>query len=1065
MKSVLLTIIAIWFTGFALMAQGNLVRGKISDNKGEPLPGASVVVEGTSTGTVSDVDGNFELEIPSDADALVFSFVGFKSKTVSVKGNDYFDVTLYPETKDIDEVVVTALGIERDKKALGYAVQEVGGEEMEGSSGITPLSGLSGKISGLNVSTSGNGPAGSTKILVRGVNSLTGSNDPLYVVDGVPMDNSGGASGGEYGGFDYGNAANNIDPSNIESISVLKGGAAAALYGSRGQNGVIMITTKSGRENEGLGVSISSSYEMASPLIKPDLQNDYSQGASGKFEPLSYRSWGEKMEGQEVTNFLNQQQTLTSGGEHPYDSFFETGTTLTNNISLDHRGENNGVYFSATQMNNDNIQPGSTYDKNSFTLRFDSNPADYLRFDTKLNYVYTEAENRPNLAGSPDNPVYLMTLMPRSVSLDQLQPYKTVDGYPVVWNSTYTKNEDGSVAWRNQPPEFASSPLLQNPYWAINENGNGDQRNRLMGFAEATLDFESLFDLGFKLDMTAKAGVDYYSQKRKRQTANNTYYKADGKATLSHSESQVREENYDLRINTEKSFGGFRVNGTLGGSLMHRKNESISSSSESGLINEVGPYVIQNFLNPVTAEGISEMEIQSLYGLFSFDYLSTVFLDVTLRNDWTSVLSPENWSYLYPSASFSWILSETFTLPEWIGYLKTRASWASVGSGGNYASYRYLEYGTNANQFHGLPYGSIPGTRPEPSLKSELTISKEVGLEASMFNNRLNLDAALYQSGTEDQIFRAPMAPSSGFNAGVVNAGYINNSGVEMSLSGDIIKHEDFVWNLGMNITRQWSEVEELNEDVDVLNLGGVSGVIVAARKGDPVGTMLGSTYERNENGNIVIDDQNLPKIKTTEEGAIDYEQNIGESYPDWLFGVNTRLRYKGVFLNMEFDSKMGQDIYSVTNQRGSLYGTLAATTEGRDEWEKAKEVSEVTGVEPNDGYMVEGVKDGELGSYPVDPQKYWDRLSRIHEAFVYDASFVRFRKLSFGYNFNPDFLEKTPFERLSMSVVGNNLAYLMKHTNNISPESSFGTGNATGFEMFAFPETRNIAVNLKIDF
>ncbi|MGM0376820.1 MAG: SusC/RagA family TonB-linked outer membrane protein [Bacteroidota bacterium] len=1065
MKSVLLTIVAFWFAGFALWAQDDRVRGEITDEQGEPLPGASVVVEGTSAGTVSDVDGNFELEIPSDAEALVFSFVGFESKTVPISGENYYEVTLSPETKDIDEVVVTALGIERDKKALGYAVQEVGGEDMEGSSGTTPLSGLSGKISGLNVSTSGNGPAGSTKILVRGVNSLTGSNDPLYVVDGVPMDNSGGASGDEYGGFDYGNAANNIDPSNIESISVLKGGAAAALYGSRGQNGVIMITTKSGMENEGLGVSISSSYEMASPLIKPDFQNQYSQGASGKFEALSHRSWGEKMQGQEVANFLNQKQALEPQSEHPYDTFFQTGTTLSNSITLDHRGENNGVYFSASRMNDDNIQPGSTYDKNSFTLRFDSSPADYLRLDTKLNYVVTEAENRPNLSGSPDNPVYLMTLMPRSVSLDQLKPYKTVDGYPVVWNSSYKKNEDGTVAWRNEPPEFASSPLLQNPYWAINENGNGDQRNRIMGFAEATFDLETLLDLDFKLDVKAKAGVDYYSQKRKRQTAHNTYYKADGKATLSHNESQIREENYDLRINTEKSFGGFRVNGTLGGSLMHRKNESISSSSESGLINEVGPYVIQNFLNPVTSEGISEREIQSLYGLFSFDYLSTVFLDVTLRNDWTSVLSPENWSYLYPSASFSWIVSETFTLPEWIGYLKTRASWASVGSGGNYASYRYLEYGTNANQFHGLPYGSIPGTRPEPSLKSELTISKEVGLEASMFNNRLNLDAALYQSGTEDQIFRAPMAPSSGYNSGVVNAGYINNSGVEMNLSGDVIKSDDFVWNLGMNVTRQWSEVEELNEDVDVLNLGGVAGVIVAARKGDPVGTMLGSTYERDGNGNIVIDDQNLPKIKTTEDGAIDYEQNIGESYPDWLFGANTSLRYKGFFLNMEFDSKMGQDIFSVTNQKGSLYGTLSATTEGRDEWEKAKEVSEVTGVAPNDGYMVQGVKDGEPGSYPVDPQKYWDRLSRIHEAFVYDASFIRLRKLSFGYNFNPEFLDKTPFKRLTMSVIANNLTYLMKHTDNISPESSFGTGNATGFEMYAFPETRNIAVNLKIDF
>jgi len=309
------------------------------------------------------------------------------------------------------------------------------------------------------------------------------------------------------------------------------------------------------------------------------------------------------------------------------------------------------------------------------------------------------------------------------------------------------------------------------------------------------------------------------------------------------------------------------------------------------------------------------------------------------------------------------------------------------------------------------------------------------------------------------------MAPSSGYNAGIVNAGYINNSGVELSLSGDVVKQKDLVLNMGVNLTRQWSEVEELNEEVDVLNLGGAGGVIIAAREGDPVGIMLGSTYARDESGRIILDDENLPRIKTTEEGAIDYEQTIGNSYPDWLLGISSGLSYKGAFINVQIDSKFGHDIFSITNQRGSLYGTLASTVEGRDEWEKAKEVSQVTGVAPNNGYMVSGVKDGKAGEYPVDPQKYWDRLSRIHEAFVEDASFIRLRQVSLGYRFSPEFLSITPFKKLSLQLVGNNLAYLMRLTENISPESSFGTGNAVGYEMFSFPETRNIALNLKMDF
>ena len=1053
----------------AIIAQSHTISGVVLDDQNDPLPGASVIVKGTEgspVGTITSIDGSFSLEMPDGHPILIVSFIGFDNQEVDVTGKQNVSIQMKSDTENLEEVVVTALGIKREKKALGYSVQDVKGDALESSSRLTPIDALSGKVSGLNISTSGNGPGGSTKVLIRGANSLTGGNDPLYVIDGVPLDNSGGASGGQYGGFDYGNAANNINPDDIESISVLKGGAASALYGSRGQNGVIMITTKKGSQNEGLGVSISSSYEFSDPLIKPDYQNQYSQGSNGKFNAGEYRSWGAKMTGQTETNFLNQAQVLNTNNEHPYDAFLRTGSTWNNTVTINKRNELSGVYFSASRMDNKSMLPNSDYEKNSFTVRFDTQLSAFLKLDTKANYIYQEASNRPNLAGSPDNVIYLMNVMPRSVTMSQLSPYQTVDGYPVVWNSNYQNNDDGSVSWRGAPPVFASSPLLQNPYWATALNQNDDNRSRLIGFAELSLDFKEWFSLGFDLSLKGKAGVDYYTDNRKRYTADKTYYKADGRASITQSKTEIREENYDFLLTIGDQWNGFRAQGSVGANLMHRKVRSVNTGSEAGLINEVGPYVIQNFLNPITSEGISDQEIQSIYGLFSFDYKSKVFLDVTLRNDWTSVLSEANRSYLYPSAGLSWIVSETLTLPNFVNFLKLRTSYAGVGNGGNYASYRYIQYVTNPNQFHGLPYANrYPDRRPEPDLKSEYTESIEFGLNSSLFNNKLKLDLTYYQTGTKDQILTPPMAPSSGYNSGVFNAGYIKNTGIEVSISGTVYQHNNWTVDLGANITRQWSDVEELHEEIDILTLGGAGGVIVAAKPGEPVGILMGSAYERDEQGRIVIDQENLPKIKSTEDGAIDYDQIIGNAYPEWLIGLNGNVKYKNLMLSFQIDSKFGHELFSMTNQRGAEYGTLAFTTEGRDEWEKAKKISEITGVPPTNGYMVHGVKNGVEGDYPVDPQKYWDRVTRVGEEFIYDASYIRLRQLAVNYSFGNNLMDSMPFDNLSIGMAVNNLAYLYKQTDNISPESSFGTGNAVGYEMFSFPEARTVSFNLKVNF
>ncbi len=1045
------------------------LNGVVKDAEGLTLPGANIVVTGTLTGVTSDLDGKFFIELPAGSKQIEVSFVGFVTKKLNVEGRNFIEVVLLPEALQLQEMVVTALGIKRESKALGYSVQQVDGDALSNTNRISPISGLMGQVAGLQIGESGSGAGGSQKILIRGANSLTGSNDPLFVVDGVPIDNSGGSSGGLFGGFDYGNAANNINADDIESVTVLKGGAASALYGARGQNGVIMITTKSGSRKEGIGITYQTMFSFQDPLIKPDFQTNFSQGSGGKFGKLNPRSWGEKMQGQTVVNFLGQEQVLNTVTVHPYDEFFRTAINQDHSITLDKKGETNGILFSASWNQNDGMIRTNEFDKKSFNIRYDSKLAKFLTLDARVNYINQKAENRPNLAGSPDNSIYLLTLKPASVGLNQLDPYQTVSGLPVVWNSEYVVNPDGSVSLNQPSPSFASSPLLQNPYWATNLNTNSDIRNRMMGFTSLSLDLKELFKLGFDLRLTTKAGLDYYNDERNRITAQKTYYKAEGLATGSFSRFQVMEGNYDFLLSGNKQWSKFFLSVSAGGNIMQRQYRGLSSSSESGLINEFGPYVIQNYLNPIVTTGLSNIEIQSIYSMVSMDYRRMVYLDLTFRNDWTSVLSPKSWSYQYPSISASWLLDETFELPEYFNLFKIRASYAGVGSGGSIAGQRYFQYGTNANQFHGLPYGFFNSDRPEPNLRSEYTISKEAGIQLVMYNNRLNLDFAIYQTGTKNQIFSNPLTPSSGFNSGFINSGFVNNSGVEIAASYILIQKPDFKWSVGGNFTRQWSEVKELSEDIDQIVQGGVAGMRIVAQFGQPAGIILGTAFARDDQGRILLDSESLPRLKTAESGAILDDNIIGNATPDVLWGLNSQVSYKQFFMSFHIDSKLGHDIFSVTNMVGAEYGTLAFTEEGREDWYRAVKLAQDANdpnIRPQDfniGYIVKGVKNGVEGDYAVDPQKYWDRASRIHEAFIYDASYIRFRQFSLGYNLSPKILRKTPLREASLSLFANNLFYIMLNTKNISPESSFGTSNNLGFEMYAYPELRTIGLNLKL--
>lgn len=1047
--------------------QDRRISGRILEETGQPLIGATVIVEGTLrtgiVGTSSDRDGNFVINVPAGRDSLTFSFTGYLTKTIYIGQQQFVEVALMPAPIDLEGFVVTALGIRREQKALGYAVTSVDGDMLRNKSRVSPINALAGFAPGLQISASGGGAGGSTKILIRGVSSLTGTNDPLIVLDGVPISSGGGATGTQFGGFDFGSAINNISLDDIENITVLRGGAATALYGSRGQNGVILISTRSGREELGLGISFTTSFSVDNPLIKPVFQNSFSQGSALNFEQLGTRSWGARMAGQQVTNFLGQRQNLLENPEHPYE-FFRQGTNFDQTISIDRRGEDNSVFFSASWNQSNGIIPTNNFDRKSFTLRYESNLSDFVSFSGRANYINQEVLNRPNLAGSPDNPIYLMIKKPRSVSLDQLRTFRTIDGLPVVWNSLYRQNPDGSVVWDLERPAFASSPLLQNPFWAVNLNTNRDLRHRLIGFGEMNVDFGQWLALGFDLDLRLRVAMDFFSDDRQQITATNTYYKSGGLASGFFNTSESLERNYDFLLTFGDTWGDFSTIASIGGNVMHASHVALNSSSEAGLINPLGPYVIQNFRTIGSAQGYSRREIQSIYGVLSSDWRRTVFLELTMRNDWTSVLAPENWSFFYPSISATWLLEETFDLPQFVDLLKLRASWAGIGNAGNFASPRFFQYGTNPNQYLGHPFGFINAIRPNYFLLPEYTISSEFGVQTVLFNSRLNLDLSYYDLGTSDQIFFSPIAPSSGHNIGLINSGYIQNRGIELSLSKFFPVNDDLSVNLSGNFTRQWNSVRELAEGIELLNLGGIhQGVFIAARYGHPVGQIMGTAFDRDEQGRIILDDLSLPRIRMTPQGAINTENVIGNAYPDILWGLNASITFRQFNIGFMIDSQLGHEIYSLTNQRGTQFGTLAITEVGRAEWMRALEIANITGVPPADGLWITGVRNGIEGTFPVNPQSYWERLSRIDEAFIYDASFIRLRSISLNYNFSSDLISQLGIRELGISLFANNVAYLLRNTENISPESSFSTGNAVGFEMFSYPELRTIGMSLRV--
>ena len=1031
------------------------------------IPGVTIQVKGQPGGTITGIDGEWSIPNVGAKDSLIFRYTG--SKTQILPANSVAKVYMATEAELIDEFVVTAIGISREKKSLGYAVADVNAEEIKENRDPNFVNSLAGKVSGVQINKTSGGPGSSSRVVIRGNSSLSGNNQALFVVDGIPIDNTTNGSGGTWGGIDYGSPISDINPDDIENITVLKGPNAAALYGSRAANGVVVITTKSGLARDGIGVTFNSSTSIETAYILKKFQNEYGSGTNGQFQynedgipfyntalPLS-QSWGPRLEGQTYVDWDGVTRTY-SPQPNNYRDFFEVGRTFTNSIALEGGNKTSTFRLSLTDLDNKGINPNTKFDRTSVSLRGSTKLSEKLSVDAKVNYVTQGARNRINQSdgrGAARNFIF----QPRNVSIESLRDYKDEAGNEKIWFSPW--------AWQS------------NPYWVAYENINTDRRDRVIGLARVN------YQITPELSVMGRTGLDFYNERRNNRTGSGAFQNPFG--DFFDMWISFQERNSDFLFSYNKQLNeDFSLTANFGGNRMYRKYEQNSST-----VNQLS---VPNFFHPEFDNTPStrvqfrteEKRINSLYGSAQLGYKEYLFLDVTARNDWSSTLPQANNSFFYPSVSTSWVFSRYFDIEgDKFSFGKLRASWAQVGSDAD--PYQLdLTFSANDN-FNGQPRVIVNPVLPLSDLKPEITNSYEVGADLRFFYDRITVDMTLYHATTENQILAPPISAASGFARGVINAGAIENKGFEMLLTVKPIAKKNFTWTSSYNFSRNRSTVLSLTEGVENFPLGSQWNATVEARPGNPYGDIVGVPIARTDDGTpILLADGSFKKGAPTV---------LGNVQADWLLGVNNQFQYKKWKMNFLIDIKKGGDLYSATNNYASGYsGVLIETVEGRDEWYASEEAREAAGVDapafdndninyinnwtPTGGFPVEGVYaegtvingedvSGQAVSTFVNPESYWGQFSEwgdeLHEPHVYDASFVKLREVTIGYTFDTIKLKKRKLQGLTLSLVGRNLWLIYSGVPNVDPEAAYNNGNGQGVEYATFPITRSIGFNLQI--
>lgn len=1013
------------------------ITGTVEDALG-PVAGASVIVKGTTNGTMTDMDGKFTLDGLKNGDIIQISYVGFTTQEIPYTGQTSLTVHLEEDAQMLDEVVVTALGMRRDKKALGYAMQEIKGDDLLASREPNLANTLSGKISGLQIVRSSNGVGGSSKIVLRGNNSLTGSNQPLIVIDGTPMDNFTGGVDDVWGnsGADMGNGLSDINPEDIESMTVLKGASAAALYGSRAGNGVILITTKSGRKNEGLGITLNAGLTTESIFLKPKMQNSFGQGSVDVYDNQSRLSWGPKAEGQIVTDWLGREVPLRTYDN--IDAFFRTGTSFNEGVSFQQNIQGTSVFASVNRSDDAGITPESRLNKTNITLRATTflDEAQKWKVDAKVNYINLNAHNRPIQGVNPSNAFNTIYNLPRSLNVAEFK--QSVD-------------EAGKMIWYD-----ASRNPQENPYWVTKYRQNNDTRNRLLGNISLKYTPTDWFDIELR------GGTDYYT------TTKNEKVYAGGNTTprglYNEGSETFYENNYSFLATARKDnlvdrLGGFI---TFGGNLMMQNRSKIDGSAGELLVPNL--FSLNNGINkPTVTSELIRRKMNSLYGSLQLNWDGYLFLDVTARNDWSSTMSKANRSYFYPSVSFSGVISEMLpkiggSMPEWFTFAKIRASYAEVGN--DLDPYQLYNNYTVGKDDNGNTTAAPGQTLFNSDVRSELIKSWEAGFDIRFFNSRLGLDFAWYKSNATRQLLNLPMDPFSGYSSRKVNAGNIQNEGLEVSLNGNIFENpQGFNWSATAQFSLNRNKIIELYPGVTLYDIKTLDAIQIVAVQGSYYGDIYGQTFLRvtDKNsphyGKVIVGDDGLPLISTD-------KSKVGNQSPDWMMGITNNFSYKGFNLSFLVDFRVGGNIYSATASNLYLRGNAAGTVVNG---ERNDFVVPNTVVQKGEGYVDNTV--------PVTHQNYWERIGStgnygLPEMYTYSATNIRLRNITLGYDFNRTMLKNTAFQRLRLSATCNNVWMIHYNLPGIDPESVSATNtNATGFENGAAPTSRSFTFNVTVGF
>lgn len=1022
LQSVLLMVILVSMSWVA-SAQNQTAKGVVVDNIG-PVIGAGVVVAGTTNGAITDVDGSFTLNNVPKGATLVVSCIGYETVEVVFNGQP-INVTLREDSELLDEVVVTALGISREKKSLGYAVQDVKSEELTRGGGVNLTDALQGKIAGLQISNSGTGVGGSTRVVIRGSSSLSDNNEPLYVVDGVPYDTGGhdiDGQAGLWGGTDRSGGAFDLNPEDIESISVLKGPTAAALYGSRAGNGVILITTKKGgAANEAIGVTYTGKFSWSPVSYFLDLQNTYGQGSSGVYSAEATGSWGGKMGSSTVPNWWDGTTNIPYQGDvNPYKEFYRTGNSQSHNVTVA-GGKDNPWRLSFGRDDNQSVIKPTTINKTSVDLVARFEATKWLHFDVKANYVKTVGNNRQTrgLYGTS----FYITSMPRSIKMSDLEEH-------AVDENAAALGEVAHINWYGPNADY------QNPYFIQRQFNNQDVQNKFFGMAKMTIDFTK------NLKLTVKEGYNWVDYQTK-----NWYPYKDPVFTSAYPEVDMRkttriESNLEGLLSYNNKFGDFDFGASVGGNIMHTKAEGLHGDGKK--IPIVGAMYIAAGTQ-YASNSIYEKEIQSVYAFANVGYKNFLFLDLTARNDWSSTLPASNRSYFYPSVSLSYLL--TGMLDELgvgynkdiLDYGKIRASWAKVGK--DTEPYQLATTYGSSNDAQGILTITQNTTQANANLKPEMANSFEVGTEWHFFKNRLGIDVTYYNTTTKNQVMKIALPYSSGVQNKWINAGVINNQGIELQLTGDIIRTRDITLGATLNLARNVNKVKELYEDkeagikVDQYELGhmtGSAGVYVRAIEGQPIGSIYGTGYVRDDKGNIQMKD-GLPVTES--------EVFLGSVQPDFTGSFGLNFAWKGLSANALFAFKKGGKLFSVTEYAAAHAGTAKRTEE-------------------RDNFTFNGTK--------VDAQAFWTNSPA--EEFMYDASFLKLGEVSLGYSFSRKMLEKATagfVKTAKISIYGTNLVYLFSKTPGTTPDGSSTDTSifASAFDMCPYPTTRNFGASITIGF